>query len=112
MAMTTAYLNALAGFGASVVRYIGLVDKSGTEVAGHGYSRLAVSWGSPDKGTVRPAADLTFTIPAGATVAGWRGYDAESGGTEFGGHDLPTEKFSGAGEYRLIAASTGIVHRG
>lgn len=110
MAMTEGYRNALATHGASLITHIGLVNGSGTELSGGSYARKAVTWGTASGGTVRPTADLTFNVPAGATVAGWRGFSAASGGTNYGGADLTQETYTNAGEYKLLAASTGISH--
>ncbi|NJP27116.1 hypothetical protein FLW53_23525 [Microbispora sp. SCL1-1] len=110
MAMTTAYLNAIADAGASKITHIGLVDGSGTEITGGSYARKAVTWTTASSGTIRPNADLTFDIPSGATVAGWRGYSASTSGTNYGGADLTSQAFSSAGTYTLLAASTAINH--
>lgn len=110
MAMSEGYRNALATHGASLITHIGLVNGSGTELSGGSYARKAVTWGTASGGTVRPTADLTFNVPAGATVAGWRGFSAASGGTNYGGADLTQETYTNAGEYKLLAASTGISH--
>lgn len=110
MAMTEGYRNALATHGASLVTHIGLVNGSGVELTGGTYSRKAVTWTAASGGTVRPNADLVFDVPAGATVAGWRGFSAASGGTNYGGADLTQETYTNAGEYKLLAASTGISH--
>lgn len=112
MAMSVGYLNAIAGHGASLIKYIGLVDNSGTELSGGSpaYARKAVTWTSASGGIVRPNADLVFDVPSGATVAGWRGYSASTGGTNYGGQDLTPAEFEGQGQYRLLATSTGIKH--
>lgn len=110
MAMATSYLNATATSGAALITHIGLVNGSGTEISGGSYARKAVTWGTAASGTIRPTADLTFDIPAGATVAGWRGFTALTAGTNHGGADLTSEAYSGAGQYVLLAASTGITH--
>ena len=61
--------------------------------------------------TIRPSADLVFDVPAGATVAGWRGFSAATGGTNYGGEALTSETFNNAGQYKLIASETGILHQ-
>jgi hypothetical protein len=43
-------------------------------------------------------------------VAGWRGYSALTGGTNYGGAALTTRNYSNAGTYELLAASTNITH--
>lgn len=110
--MTTGYRNAIADHGATLITHIGLVDETGTELTGGdpAYARQAVTWTSAVDGTIRPNADLTFNVPAGTTVGGWRGYSAATEGTNYGGKALTNEVFAGQGEYKLLAASTGILH--
>ena len=110
MAMSTAYLNGIANAGASLVQYIGLVDDNGVELSGGSYARKAVTWDTASNGSIHPDSDLTFDIPAGATVAGWRGYSAASGGTDYGGAALDPQPFVTAGTYTLLAAETSIDH--
>ena len=110
MPMSTSYLNALRTAGAAAITHIGLVDGSGTELTGGTYARKPVSWATPSDGLMRPTADLVFDVPAGATVAGWRGFTALTAGTNHGGHTLTSESFGGAGTYTLLAASTGVTH--
>ena len=109
MAMVTGYLNAIANAGAALITHIGLVDETGTEIVGGTYARLAVTWTGAVDGTIRPNADLTFEVPAG-TVGGWRGYSALTVGTDYGGQVLTNEVFAAAGQYKLLAAGTGILH--
>ncbi len=111
-AMETAYLNAIATEGRTLITHIGLVNATGTELTGGSpaYARQAVTWTTASGGVIRPTANLTFNIPAGATVGGWRGYSASTGGTNYGGDDLTNETYAGQGEYTLLAASTGITH--
>lgn len=110
MAMTTAYLNAIASAGAGLITHIGLVDEEGTELSGGSYARRAVTWTSATNGVIRPDSDLVFDVPSGSTVAGWRGYSAGSGGTDYGGADLTPQPFATAGTYTLLAAQTSINH--
>jgi hypothetical protein len=110
MAMSVGYRNAIADAGADLITHIGLVDDEGTELSGGSYARKAVTWTAASGGTIRPTADLTFDVPAGATVAGWRGFSASTGGTNYGGADLTEETFAAAGQYKLLAVSTGILH--
>lgn len=52
MAVSSDYLNALANHGAGLIKYIGLVDETGTELSGGDYARKAVTWTtSPTGGT-------------------------------------------------------------
>ena len=110
MSMSEGYLNAIATHGASLITHIGLVNGSGTELSGGSYARKPITWTQADEGVIRPNADLVFDVPAGATVAGWRGFSALSSGTNYGGEDLTPESFAGAGQYKLLAAGTGILH--
>jgi hypothetical protein len=114
MSMTVDYRNAVANHGGTLITHIGLVDDGGNELAGGApaYARKAVIWANADDGTIQPTADLTFDIPAGATVAGWRGYSAGVGGTDYGGADLDPESYVGQGEYKLRKNGTGISHAG
>jgi len=110
--MEEVYRNAIADHGASLITHIGLVDETGTELTGGdpAYERQAVTWTDASDGTIRPDADLTFDVPADTTVGGWRGYSAESEGTDYGGKALTQETFASQGEYKLLADSTGILH--
>jgi len=110
--MTDGYRNAIANHGASLITHIGLVDETGTELTGGSpaYERQAVTWTSASDGIIRPTADLTFDIPENTTVAGWRGYSALTAGTNYGGKALTQETYAAQGEYKLLAASTGILH--
>ena len=112
--MSEGYRNAIADHGASLITHIGLVDETGAELDGGNpaYARKAVTWTDASGGTIRPNADLTFDIPAGTTVGGWRGFSqlAHPGGTNYGGKALTQETFASQGEYKLLSASTGILH--
>lgn len=107
--MNTAFLNALATEAASLITHIALFDGA-TEISGGSpaYARKAVTWTAPSNGLIRPNADLVFDIPAGATVDGWRGFTASSGGTDYEGAALTAEDFAGQGTYTLVASGTGI----
>lgn len=110
MAMSEGYRNAIATYGAGLITHIGLVDGSGVELSGGSYARKAIVWTTAEDGIVRPSSDIVFDIPAGVTVAGWRCFSADTGGTNYGGEDLTAETFAGAGQYKLIASGTGILH--
>ena len=109
MAMTTAFKNLILDAGAAVITHIGLMDGS-SEISGGNpaYARKAVYWGPASNGVVRPTSDLTFDVPAGATVTAWAGFTASTGGTNYGGASLTAETFAGQGQYKLLAAGTGI----
>lgn len=103
--MNQAFFNALATHGASLITHIGLVNSGGTEISGGSYARKPVTW-TGAASVKSPSADLVFDIPAGANVAGWRGYSALTGGTDYEGAALTGVSFSNAGTYTLLAAST------
>lgn len=110
MAMTTEYRNAIANYGASLIKYIGLVDENGDELSGGDYERKSVSWEAASDGTIRPTQDLIFEIPPSTIVAGWRGYSAAVEGIDYGGPDVDQEAFNKAGQYKLLRDGTGIKH--
>jgi hypothetical protein len=113
MPMAENYLNLTADAGADAITHIGLVNGSGTELDGGSYARKAVTWTAATGGLVRPDADLVFDVPAGATVAGWRGFSADTSGTNYGGHTLTSVgPYASAGTYTLTASATGIDHDG
>lgn len=109
--MNAAYLNLIRDAGAAAITHIGLTD-GGVELSGGSpaYARKAVTWATPADGLIRPTANLVFDVPAGASVDGWQGYDAASGGTAYGVNALTLEDFAAQGTYTLLAAGTGIDH--
>ena len=110
MAMLVGYLNAIATSGSALITHLGLVDGAGTELTGGGYARLPVTWGAAASGTVKPTANAVFTVASGAVVAGWRGYTALTGGTNYGGAALTQITYANPGTYTLTAATSGISH--
>lgn len=112
MAMLDTYLNLTASAGAAAITHLGLVDETGTEIAGGSYARQPVTWSAPSSGLIQPTTDKAFPIPADTTVAGWRGFNqlATAGSINYGGADLPAQPFTTAGVYTLLAASTAIDH--
>lgn len=109
MSMSTAYLTVVANAGKAAVTHVGLVDGGGTEIVGGSYARQAVTW-NEGSGLLQLSGDELFDIPAGAIVAGWRGFDALTLGTNYGGASLTSQTFATAGQYKLLAASTSIDH--
>lgn len=109
MAMTEAFRNLLLTYGGTQITHIGLFNGA-SEITGGSpaYARKAVTWAAASVGVIRPNADLTFDIPASATVDGWRGFTALTAGTNYGGATLTAEAFAGQGQYKLLAASSGI----
>jgi hypothetical protein len=110
--MNTAYLDFIANAGAAEITHIALFDGAAEITGGTpAYARQAVTWTAPSgDGLIRPDADLEFDIPAGATVDGWRGFDALTAGTDYDGAALTAEAYAGQGTYTLLSASTGIDH--
>lgn len=108
MSMTEAFRNLMLDSTVDTITHIALFDGA-SELTGGSYARKAVTWGDAASGVCRPTGDLTFDVPSGATVDGWRGFTALSGGTNYGGQALTAETFAGAGQYKLLAASTGIL---
>jgi hypothetical protein len=106
MTASTALRTSVATHITTVVTHIGLVDAGGNELTGGTYARLPAAMVVAAQ-MARPAANLNFSVPAGSTVGGWRGYSALSGGTDWGGDDLVQESYTADGTYTLLAASTG-----
>lgn len=111
MPATAALLEVLEDQIDTVITHIGLVDETGTELTGGSpaYAHQAVTFTDAGAGIIRPNANLDFDIPAGDTVAGWRGYSASSGGTDYGGSDLDPEAYVSQGVYTLLVSQTGVV---
>lgn len=114
MAMNATYLNAIAAKGSSLMTHILLVSEGTTELSGGtpAYSRLPVTWSTTyGDGIIRPNADLTFDVAAGSSVAGWMGASSSSGGTIYGGAFFVTpETYANQGQFKLLAADTGVTH--
>lgn len=107
MALPTVALNAGATGISTPVTHIALTGADGTtELTGGTYARVAVTWATAASGERHPNADLTFNVPAGATVGGWLGFTASTGGTSYGGATVTNEVYASAGQYVLQAAST------
>lgn len=105
--VTTAdQLNAAADGMASKVTHLAIVDTSQAQIG----DRQPVTWAAATGGVANIAADTPFSVGADVTVGGWRGYDAATGGTSYGGVDYDAssqEQYTNAGTYTLSAASTG-----
>ena len=108
--MQTAYLNAIANHGGTILTHVGLKDASGTELTGGtpAYARQGVTWTQAVNGVIKPAANLTFAVPAGANVASW--FVTNSAGTILGSGALAQENYTNQGEYVLLAATSSISH--
>lgn len=75
-----------------------------SEIAGGGYARQACSFAAASGGSMALAANETFSVEAGDTVA-WAGFWTAGGAFLFG-MDIPDETFSIAGTYTVTTAST------
>ena len=108
--METAYLNAIANHGGSILTHVGLKNASGTELTGGTpeYARQAVTWTPALNGVINPSANLTFAVPAGANVASW--FVTNSVGAVLGSGALTQENYANQGEYVLVAATSSISH--
>lgn len=106
MALPAAALNAAVQGVTGQVTHIRLTH-GGVELSGGSYARIPVAWAAPAAGAQKMSADLSFAVPAGATVDGWEGMTALTGGTSLGGGALTAETYAAAGTYALLAASTG-----
>ena len=71
----------------------------GTEMAGGGYARQQVSFGTPSGGVMRNDAAIVFPTATSdwGTATGWGLFDAASGGNLwwYGDIDTPKELFAG-----------------
>lgn len=89
MAIEPIMLEIAAGAVAEEATHIGLVDGDGVEISGGdpAYARQAVSWDEDEleDGIVQPEQDLTFNVPAGATIVRWYAFTAATGGQKLGG---------------------------
>jgi len=110
--MSESYKNAVAARGAEIVTYIGLVNQNGSELSGGtpAYSRRPVSWGPPSGGVIRSLGNLIFDVPAGTTVAGWRGFSALSGGVSYGCKSVEEEVFDTQSQCVLAKGSLAVRH--
>lgn len=108
------YLNLIAAAGRTAMTHLALVDETGTELSGGGYARGAVTWTSPSAGDFDPTGDVVINVPAGATVGGWRGASAASGGTMYDlGFDYDVgdqETYANAGTFTVKAADLTVAH--
>lgn len=102
MPASSAALSVATSALADEITHVALVNGSGAQV-GDRVATTATATGA----NVRLAADATFDVPAGATVAGWTAHDASTGGTDLGGEDLTPETYAGDGQYVLTGSATG-----
>jgi len=101
----------------SVLKYVGIVDENGNELdyTNTIYKRQSVEWEVAEDGTMTPTKDLVFDIPGSGNeekpiiAAGWRLYDEETGGTDFGGKDIHPKEYVTNGQY-IIPHDRVFVH--
>lgn len=75
---------------------------AGTEVTGTGYARQTITWGAPTNGVI--TGTVTFTVPAGVTIAGAGFYS--SGGVYQDGGAVTSQNFATSGQYALTVSAT------
>jgi hypothetical protein len=79
------------------------------ELTGGSYARLPVSGGAAASGgSVTIGANMTFQVPAGATVAYCGMWSALTGGTYHGHFDVTDEAYAGAGTYTLTTGTVSL----
>jgi hypothetical protein len=108
--MNSAFHAELAAHGRTLVTHIEMQAANGTPLAS---GRLSVAWTSPgdgtdDDGQIRPDDDLVFDVAQGEVINRWRGFDAATGGTDYGGEDVTERTFNNPGTYTLRADQTSI----
>jgi hypothetical protein len=122
---TDAVLNVLRGTTVNgVAPYVGLFSTApandasgGTELAGNGYQRQAITFGAPvtDTGDVRKISNTNQITFGPATPAGWLQavafgvFDAVSGGNLLYWDTLPTPKTIDVDDYGQFASGTLVV---
>lgn len=77
-----------------------------SELSGGGYARAPASFAAAVNGVRALSADVTLTVPAGATVNHVGYWTALTGGTFLGFDDVTQEVFGSAGSYIVTAAGT------
>jgi hypothetical protein len=105
------YLDFVVGEGVTKVTHIALIDDGDTELTGGdpAYARQPVTWVNDGAGLERPDADLTFNIPVGVDVKGWRGWDDDTAGDMWIGHNFSdVQSYPTGGTLTLKADETGI----
>ena len=108
--MADNYLNLIAQAGADKIDFIALLDDDNSVIEYQSVVWTDSGSGEDPAGTIRPDSDITFSVPAGTTVSGWRGYDVENG-DEYGGADFETpESYNNSGKFILEADKTYIAH--
>lgn len=91
----------------SSITHVGLLDETETELANGNpaYARKASNFNAADTGACVTAADLTFDVPAGKTVAHVAYFTAINGGTKLGSDPVTNEAFAGQGQYKVLAGT-------
>lgn len=107
--MNDIYFNYLGTQSANILTHIALIDENGTELnyVNTIYNRIPVEWEIQTDGTLTPTVDLVFDIPGSGDsanpnkVAGFRMFDAETNGTDYGGKDIQIKEYVIDGQYTL-----------
>jgi hypothetical protein len=112
MALNDAGKNALLDSGKTGIAYLALHSGavgsgSGNEVSGGtpAYARKAASWGAAAGGVTALSAQVTFDVPAAASVTRVGYWSAVTGGTFLGDEDVTDESFGAQGTYTITAGS-------
>lgn len=106
-AAKAAMLAELASLGGFASLHVSDPGDSGTgEVTGGSpaYARKAVTWGTagtPTAGEVAATNQPIFDVPSGVTITYVGVWSASSGGTFYGGGEVPAEAFGSQGTYTL-----------
>lgn len=103
MAMNDAYLNAIAGHGASIVSHVSLANgpAQGNELA---VTRQSITWNAPVSGNNDSSNQPVFTVGEGLTVSHVQYWSAVTGGTFYGASPVTPETFASEGTYTITDA--------
>jgi hypothetical protein len=105
--MNNVLFKLMADVAAQTITHVGLVDVDGVELSGAPYYRVEVTWDVLEDGTMTPVSDLTFGVPGSGDelnpteVAGFRLFDQDTGGINYGGKDIQIKQYITDGEYTL-----------
>lgn len=83
-------------------------EGAGTECAGGGYARQAVTFAAASGGSKAASGSAVFSVPSSFTVAYVAYYTASSGGTLLAKHDVADQAFASAGTYTLTAQTFSV----
>ena len=106
--VTTAGLTIGASAVAGRTTHLALLNASGTECTSSGYSRQAVTWGTPTSGAVSMSGTVSFSVVS-FTVAAIAGYSAITSGTKYLTDDVTPVTFgTGGGTYTVDTATLSL----